>query len=183
MDRETVSEIVRHSLNEAFAGVRGKGAGEWTGEVKAQLCLAGGAQQPPLYVCASGVEGADSGEWLYDVCWLRRSRRNPLAERLEDPSLDWLNEAVLILECERAGADGSRIGDAFQRLMVGRARVRCMIWEDDRGEDDTGVAEWLVEMTSECLETAPDDFYLLARYTGRGFQCWHLHGNGTVYPM
>ncbi|MDE0035592.1 MAG: hypothetical protein OXU75_20995 [Deltaproteobacteria bacterium] len=45
------------------------------------------------------------------------------------------------------------------------------------------MAEWLVEMMSEWMETAPGDFYLLARYTGRGFQYWHLHGNGTVYPM
>ena len=44
------------------------------------------------------------------------------------------------------------------------------------------IAEWLVETMSECMETAPDDFYLLARYSDRGFQYWHLQGNGTVYP-
>ena len=181
MDRETVSEIVRHSLNEAFSILCGKGAsaGEWTREVKTQLYLAGAAQQPPLYVCASGVEAADHGEWLYDVCWLRYAKRSPLA----DPSLDWLNEAVLILECEWAGADRGRIRDDFEKLLLGRARVRCLIWEDNKEEDDTEVAEWLVGMMSECLETAPDDFYLLARYTDQGFQCWHLHGNGTVYPI
>ena len=68
MDRETVSEIVRHSLNEAFAALHGRGAGEWTKEIKTRLCVAGAAQQPPLYVCASGIEAADNGEWLYDVC-------------------------------------------------------------------------------------------------------------------
>ena len=187
MDRETVSEIVRHSLNEAFAALhgRGAGAGEWTREIKTQLCVAGAAQQPPLYVCASGVEAADSGEWLYDVCWLRYGEANPLAVAHADPGLDCLNEAVLILECEWAdgGMDRGRTRDDFQKLLVGRARVRCMIWEDNKGEDDPAVAEWLVGMMSECLETAPDDFYLLARYTDRGFQYWHLHGNATVYPM
>ena len=58
-----------------------------------------------------------------------------------------------------------------------------MIWEDDKAEDDLTIAEWLVGMMGECLETAPDDFYLLARYTDQGFQYWHVHGNGTVYPI
>ncbi len=82
MDRETVSEIVRHSLNEAFVALhgRGAGAGEWTKEIKTQLCVAGAAQQPPLYVCASGIEAADNWKWLYDVCWLRYGDANPLAE-------------------------------------------------------------------------------------------------------
>ena len=187
MDRETVSEIVCHSLNEAFAGLHGKGAGagEWTREVKTQLCVAGAAQQPRLHVCASGVEAADSEEWLYDVCWLQYGESNPLAEPRAEPSRDCLNEAILILECEWAdgGAEPGRIRDAFHKLMVGRARVRCMIWEDGKEEDDPAVAEWLVGMMSECLETTPDDFYLLARHAGRCFQYWHLHGNGTVYPM
>ena len=70
MDRETVSEIVRHSLNEAFAALhgRGAGAGEWTKEIKTQLFVAGSSRQPPLYDCASGIEAANNGEWLYDVC-------------------------------------------------------------------------------------------------------------------
>ena len=87
MDRETVSEIVRHSLNEAFAALhgRGAGAGEWTKEIKTQLCVAGAAQQPPLYVCASGIEAADNGEWLYDVCWLRYGEADPLGEPHADP--------------------------------------------------------------------------------------------------
>ncbi len=187
VDRETVSEIVRHSLNEAFAALhrQGAGAGEWTKEIKTQLCLAGSSQQPPLHVCASGVEAADNGEWLYDVCWLRYGEAVPLGEPQAGPGLDCLTEAVLILECEWSdgGLDRGRIRDRFQKLLVGRARVRCMIWEDDREEDDPGVAEWLVGMMMERLETAPDDFYLLARHTGRGFQYWHPHGNGTVYPM
>ena len=64
MDRKSVSEAVRQCLDEAFANLRGKRAGaeEWTREIKTQLCLAGAAQQPPLRVCASGVEDADAGE-------------------------------------------------------------------------------------------------------------------------
>ncbi len=61
MDREAVSEIVRHSLDEVFANLRREsvGAGEWTKEVKTQLCLAGAAQQPKLHVCAEGNSRLD----------------------------------------------------------------------------------------------------------------------------
>ncbi|MCY4555694.1 MAG: hypothetical protein OXF79_04805 [Chloroflexi bacterium] len=182
MDREAVSEIVRHSLDEVFANLRREsaGAGEWTKEVKTQLCLAGAAQQPKLHVRAEGVEAADDGEWLHDLCWLRYGEA-PQA----DPWLDCLNEVVLIVECEwgEAGTDPGRIRDDFQKLMVGRARVRCMIWEDDKGPADPTVVERLFGMMSDCVETAADDLYLLARYTAQGFQYWHLCGNGTVYPM
>ena len=58
-----------------------------------------------------------------------------------------------------------------------------MIWKDGNGRDDAAVVEWLAGMMGECLETAPDDLYLLARHTAYGFQYWHLCGNGTVYPM
>ena len=60
MDRESVSEVVRQCLDEAFANLRGKRAGaeEWTREIKTQLCLVGATQQPPLHVCASGVHTA-----------------------------------------------------------------------------------------------------------------------------
>lgn len=164
---------------------RDAGTGEWTKKIKTQLCTAGAAQQPPLYVCASDVETANNGEWLYDVCWLRYGKAAPLAELHADHGLDCLAEAVLILECEWAdgGMALGRIRDDFQKLLVGRARVRYMIWEDNKGEDDSAVAEWLVGMMSESLKTAPDGFYLLARYTDEGFQYWHLYGNGTVYPM
>jgi hypothetical protein len=58
-----------------------------------------------------------------------------------------------------------------------------MTWEYDKGQEDPGVVEWLADKMSECQETAPDDFYLLARSTDQGFQYWHLCGNGTVSPM
>ncbi|MCY4440761.1 MAG: hypothetical protein OXE53_11210 [Deltaproteobacteria bacterium] len=43
MDRESISEVVRQSLDEVFANLRGKRAGAegWTREIKTQLCLAG----------------------------------------------------------------------------------------------------------------------------------------------
>ena len=148
---------------EAFANLGGKRAGgeEWTREIKTQLCLAGAAQQPPLHVRASRVEEADNGEWMHGVCWLRYG---------ED--LDCLNEVALTLECERggAGADSGRIRDGFHKLLVGRARVRCMIWKDGNRRDDPAVVEWLAGMTDECVETAPNDLYLLARHTAYGFQ-------------
>lgn len=58
MGRESISEVVRQCLDETSANLRSKraGADEWTREIKMQMCLAVAAQQPPLHVCASGIE-------------------------------------------------------------------------------------------------------------------------------
>ena len=183
MDRETISGIVRESLEKAFDELHGQSAGdgEWTYEVKTRLCRAGTKQG--LYVCAKDVRDADkdNGEWLYDVCWLRYDEANPPSGTLVDPLLDNLKEVVLIVESEwaKGGSDLGQIRDDFQKLLVGRARVRCMIWQDTKEQDNT-VVNWLAGMMSRYLATASDDFYLLARYTDEGFQYWHLYGNGTV---
>lgn len=180
MDQETISAIVRESLDRAFRKLHGGSAStrEWTREVKAQLCAAG--QDQKLYVCAAGVKGADNPEWLYDVCWLRYGEENPPLAQLVD-GFDYFDEAVLIVESEWAngGTCLGQIRDDFQKLLVGRARVRCVIWEDNE-QDDRKIVCWLKSMVLRYMETAPDDFYLLARYTDDGFQYSHLYGNGTV---
>ena len=63
---------MRQSLDEAFANLHGQGtgAGEWSREIKTQLCLAGRAPQAAV-VCLCFGGRADNGEWLYDLCWLR----------------------------------------------------------------------------------------------------------------
>ena len=177
MDRETISGVVRKALNKAFNKLHGQGAGlgEWTCEVKTQLCAAG--QRAKLNVCASDVANANHKAWLYDVCWLRYGQANLPVEPLVDPWFDNLNEAVLIVESEWGNLGDIR--DDFQKLLVGRALVRCMIYEDNKGQGDS-VVNWLAGMMGSYSATASDDFYLLARYTDDGFEYWHLYGNGTV---
>lgn len=190
MDREAISCIVRGSLNRAFTDLHGQGVGdtEWTSMVKTRLCESGKGER--FYTCARDVVESkrNHGEWLYDVCWLRYGDAHSRATPLVDAWLDYLNEAVLIVESEwwRYGkSEKCNLGDIrddFQKLLVGRACVRCMIWDDNKkAKNDSTVVNWLAGMMSSCVETAPHDFYLLARYTDEGFEYWHLHGNGTVH--
>ena len=62
---------------------------------------AGSENATGLYRCARDVieSQRSHGEWLWDVSWLRYRRRPPRAQALADPELDYLNEAVLIVEC------------------------------------------------------------------------------------
>ena len=187
MDRNTISEIVCKSLDKAFSSLHCKGAGskEWTKTVKTQLCETGKLKE--LYTCARDVPESkrNHGEWLYDVCWLKHGDARPGAPSLVDSQLDFLKEAILIVECEwwyESNSEKDNLGDIrddFQKLLVGRACVRCMIWED-KEQDKSKIAEWLARMVKGYSATAPDDFYLLARYTDEGFQYWHLFGSGTL---
>ena len=184
MDRDTISKIVHKSLDEAFASLHGKGAGseEWTKKIKTRLCADGKSRG--FYTCAKEVDNSDHGEWLYDVCWLKYDDAHLQEACLVDPKLDFLQKAVLIVECEwwhnRKCQDNlGDIRDDFQKLLVGRACVRCMIWED-REQDKSKIAKWLAQMVTGYSATDSNDLYLLARYTDEGFQYCLLSGNGTL---
>ncbi len=63
------------------------------------------------------------------------------------------------------------IRDDFQKLLVGRARVRCMIWDiAQKPQSDARIAGWLADMVRAYAGSTPDDFYLLAGYTESGFR-------------
>ena len=184
MTPRTISKSIQKSLRSVFDALNGTRAGhrKWTQAVKTELCRIGNTKG--LYTCARDVIDSQRshGEWLWDVSWLRYRRRPPRgAQALADPALDYLNEAVLIVECEwwnynnKKKEDRLNLGDIrddFQKLLVGRAHVRCMIWDDNRREDDSTVVNWLYGMIREFSATGEDHFYLLARYTAGGFQFW-----------
>lgn len=187
MKPRTISKSIQESLRRVFKDLNGTRAGnrKWTQAVKTELCRIGNAKG--LYTCARDVieSQRSHGEWLWDVSWLRYRRRPPGAQALADPELDYLNEAVLIVECEwwtYKAEDRLNLGDIrddFQKLLVGRAQVRCMIWDDNRREDDRSVVDWLCGMIRACSATGADDFYLLVRYTAGGFQFWTIE-NGEL---
>ncbi len=164
MNQRTISKLIRDSLDSVFDRLEPQDATttEWTKAVKTELCEVGNFKG--LYTCAKDVDKSkrNHGEWLYDVCWLKYVNNQ----------FDFLKEAVLIAECEWEKAQGSIIDD-FQKLLVGRARIRCMIWEDNQEQDESFIVDKLVRIIRTCSATAPDDLYLLARYTAGAFQYWH----------
>jgi hypothetical protein len=96
---------------------------EWTRAVKISIARIG--HHHGYAVCASGLAGIPElaagqcyGEWLYDLTFL------------EYREYEWgkaLARVPLILECEFGGRD--QIDDDFQKLLVGRAEHRVMIFQ------------------------------------------------------
>lgn len=128
--------------------------GEWTRQVLTQLCRVG--QNLGFSVCASRVDGADWGEWVWDVCWLAGKKN--------------LRSVAMAGECE--WDDVEHIKEDFQKLLVARASLRVMVcdgwWQP--GCDDTegrATAERLQRWVGEFEGGSEGDKYLLIIYE------WH----------
>tara|TARA_R110002072_G_scaffold2233_11_gene18392 strand:+ start:679 stop:1266 length:588 start_codon:yes stop_codon:yes gene_type:complete len=181
--KDEVSELARSAISGVFAGLhktkREADGKEWTRKITEELCAKGRGKS--FRVCAHGQENG-WGEWLYDVCWLEYGDEGSSnsSKYLVDAKLDFLKQAVLIVESEFGNLGDIR--DDFQKLLVGRALVRCMIF-DGRKPDGLEIAEWLSEMVNAFSATGPDDFYLLAAYTDQGFRYWHIDRHKGVEPV
>lgn len=163
--KEEISKRVRRAINLSFAEISGKGLGrtEWTQAITKALLEEG--KRAKFKTTGHGNEDKSWGEWLYDVCWLKH----------KDSQYDFLQEAALIVEYEFGNAGDIR--DDFHKLLVGRARVRCMIWDDPQTRQTDIISCRLAEMVKAFSATFNDDFYLLASYTDKGFDFWHLCEN------
>ncbi len=117
----------------------------WTSEIKTALARA--AKDRQLYVCASGCEGADQGEWLYDMVWLQNNEPHVV-------------EVALILESEWALRVRDILED-FQKLLVARAEHRVMIFQQETSQRVGDVAAHLDAQISAFRGTQPGDRYLL----------------------
>ena len=85
------------------------------------------------------------GEWLYDVIWLR----------VDEDNIDRVLNVPLVAEVEWGNQD--EIWSDFQKLLVARADVRVMIFNDYPG--------LLEELRAHVVRVAQSgDRYLLARY-------------------
>ncbi len=127
-------------------------AGQWTRKILTALCGVG--SRLGCSVCASRVDNADWGEWLYDCCWLAGSK--------------WLKTVLMVAECEwRSLGD---IEDDFQKLLVARASLRVMVcdgwWLDDDTEGKATV-DRLSHWVREYEDSRVGDTYLLIVYE------WH----------
>lgn len=146
----------------------GFGRRDWTSYVKRDLATAGFREPYTCYTCASGVKTATSGEFLYDVCWLKYDEK------------EYLMEATLIAEIEW-GRRGE-IDDDFQKLLLGRARLKLMAFGGQLEDNETIVkclAKHLQRRDGHSLD--PSEVYLLAGYEGEkgGFSYFRMDGRGT----
>ena len=154
MEEEELEALLNDLAQQAEAE-KGWGKDKWTREVKLQLVSRGNGMD--LQTCAS-VRGLvpDAcrpywGEWLYDVVWLRG---------------DWpglgrrYRIACVPLVAEIEWGNSGDVCDDFQKLLVARADVRMMIFDEHH---DLAVED-LIDQINFFNGNMAGDHYLLASY-------------------
>ena len=137
-------EVVKTTLKDAVPIINRlpKYSG-WTQGIMTRLCDAG--QECDYYVCVSKVNQADRGKWLYDMTWLWRER-------------DLLIDVGLVLECEWGYFPAVRVD--FVKLLLAKAKLRCMIFWAANRQDAIDYVLHLVEVIGEFQRTELKDNYL-----------------------
>ena len=131
-----------------------KGAQAWTEAVKTKLCEIG-KDRFGCKIYANGVDEPkpDGGERLYDVTWLKHEN-------------DELVDAPLIAECE--WGNQGQIEYDFEKLLLARARVRLMIFDEPTSK---GMSERLAEKVRKFNGSRAEDAWLLASWE-KSDRCW-----------
>jgi hypothetical protein len=158
-DSDTIAlvDAIRGRLDRVNDTLRGSGHGneEWTSRIKRELVALG--KSHGVYACASGVEVADHGEWLYDVCWLRYVAS---PERL-------IAGMPLALECEwRMGGGHVWIMEDFQKICLARAEIKWMVCQGRDDEACRSIGDLLARQAM-LLRSATDGRYFLSCWNAR----------------
>ena len=155
----TESELIKKTLKEFEAYARehmdcsyNAATGPWTKGVMTRLCKAG--QDAGYYVCVEKkLIKADRGGWLYDMIWIKYCETQ-------------LIDVGLVLECEweigpeEADRKFDTIEYDFQKLILARADLRCMIcWAANR-DRAVGNIERLIDQVQGFQKSEIGDNYL-----------------------
>ena len=173
--RET-NEIIKQTLSEIpsaeFASYERT---KRTEEVRNRICKAGDKQGYFAYGSGHrGPEGYCRGEWLYDIIWL------------DYHDNDLLRDVKLVLECEwsqdkyksELGRTRSEIKDDFEKLLLARADLRCMIFKDEsKQEAKAKIGELIDEVESFSKSEVKDNYLFCAWLEGedRFLFCDYTH--------
>lgn len=148
--------------------------GPWTKAIMAGLRDLG--KNYDLKTCASGIDNdPDWGEWLYDLCWVD-------AETNETTGWN-LRSVPLVAECEWQHNLWA-IGFDFDKLLLARADLKLMIYQDIPNHSVKKIADHLAERAKAF--SGPDDegLYVLAGYDNdekvRAFSYWTISGQTVL---
>ena len=127
--RVNAAKIVRHIIHEFRTRVEvdlkrspPEGDSGYTQEILTSLCRVG--RRLGFAVCSTppAASERDDGEWLYDVTWLKAT-----------PNRQYIANVPLVGECEWGNV--SAIDYDFQKLLVARATLRVMVYQNDLGKE------------------------------------------------
>jgi hypothetical protein len=126
----------------------GGGNALWTAAVKSSLITLG--KKKGYRVCASGFPNECGPEWLYDLVWYRNEPSNHL------------REVPLVVESEWS-YNPDHVKCDFEKLLVAKARVKVMIFQDFRG--NWPQLSELLEAGIRSFQSEPaNEKYILACY-------------------
>jgi hypothetical protein len=118
--------------------------------------LAGLGHELGYVVCASTCRGADNGEWLFDLTWLKEGKR-PAA------GTDFI-DMPLVVESEWHKDFEEEVLADFGKLMVARAWLRVMIFEGPDSQTKTRRLDRLRETIQAFAGSQSGDRYLFAYF-------------------
>lgn len=136
----------------------------WTQAIKSAVCQIGKAQG--YWVYASSCAEADGGEWLYDITWL--NYRDDVFESVE-----------LVMESEW---NWRGIDTDFQKLMLARAKSRCMVFEASNTLRGKQKVQDLVEQIQKFHDSRPGDTYLFCVWIADAATFYHEQYTQKVAP-
>ena len=143
---EVVNEVIKQTLNDfnayAVKAYSIEKSEPWTRGIKNRICKIG--KERGYEVRASSSEEADSGEWLYDVIWRKMSENKVL-------------DVGLVLESEWKRP---LIDDDFQKLLLAKAELRCMIFYAASKQSAKREVEELINQVVEFSRSQTGDKYL-----------------------
>jgi len=123
--KNEIEAIPQQSRKEGWEWKRGT----WTKTIKKKLYEI--AKENGFLVAASGCEGTDQGEWLYDMVWYEKKDR-------------YIDRVPLVLESELNSPDYDLDDDFFKLLL---ARADCRVWIFERKTE-----QQVKESFNSCIE-------------------------------
>ena len=135
----------------------------WTQEIMTRLCKTG--QEHNCHVRVSRVDNADGGEWLYDMTWLQYNERRQLSD------------VKLVLECEWDYFRG--VCYDFEKLLLAKAHLRCMIFWADNQKQASNYIHKLIDgiQTFQKRGSDKEDKYFFCVWL-EDKDCFYFH----IYP-
>lgn len=119
---------------------------EWTKQIKTGICKLG--KGSGYSVCASNCDGADNGEWLFDLIWWKDT-----APR----------ELVLVMECEWDLSEDA-IWTDFEKLLIARTKHRVFIFQQGSPDKIKNLFEKMSREVQKFGSTQVGDQYLLVGF-------------------
>lgn len=120
-----IVEAIKDAVRRNWRLTRDK---SWTRELKAALCNLG--HQSGYKVYGAGTTGADYGEWMYDLCWVKEGE-------------NWKDFKGMRLICEiEWRTDEESILEDFHKIVVGVADYRLFIYSHKNLERQKQIVDW-----------------------------------------